>query len=77
MTNNFIIAANERQAQIETAMTAFLESGGRIKIGPSMPERAIPPVRKDWVDPETVLKRKSRIISPAGRKQIRQMTEAL
>jgi hypothetical protein len=77
MTSNFIIAANNRQAPLEAAKAAFFASGGQVKVGPSMPERAIPPVRKDWVDPETVLKRKSRIISPAGRKQIRQMTEAL
>lgn len=35
------------------------------------------PERRNWVDPETVLKRKTRNISPAGRKQLRKMADAL
>jgi hypothetical protein len=73
-------AVQVKQAESEkiaAAMAEFWSAPGRsYTIVP--PGKPIPrPERRDWVDPETVLKRKSRIISPAGRKQIRQMTEAL
>lgn len=77
MTNNFIIAANERQAQIEAAKAAFFMSGGQAKVCPGLPERVMPPVRKDWVDPETVLKRKRHRLRQSEAVMVRRIAEAL
>lgn len=55
----------------------YLAAGGKISQGASFTGAPIPPKRRDWVDPETVLKRKTRNISPAGRKQLRKMEESL
>jgi hypothetical protein len=55
----------------------YLAAGGKISQGASFTGTPIPPKRRDWVDPETVLKRKTRNISPAGRKQLRKMAEFL
>jgi hypothetical protein len=55
----------------------YLAAGGKISQGASFTGTPIPPKRRDWVDPETVLKRKTRNISPAGRKQLRKMAESL
>ncbi|WP_092405963.1 hypothetical protein [Pseudomonas sp. NFACC02] len=35
------------------------------------------PARRNWIDPETVLKRKPPRISAAERKRLRQMTESI
>jgi hypothetical protein len=77
MTDNYIVAANERQAPLEAAKAAFFASGGQVKVGPGVPDHPIPPVRRDWIDPETVLVRKTKNISPAGRKKLRQMADSL
>jgi hypothetical protein len=66
-----------KSAEFAAAMAAYEQSGGRITQGSCFTGTPIPPKRRDWVDPETVLKRKTRNISPAGRKQLRQMAEAL
>jgi hypothetical protein len=66
-----------KSAEFAAAMAAYEQNGGRITQGSCFTGTPIPPKRRDWVDPETVLKRKTRNISPAGRKQIRQMAESL
>jgi len=77
VTDNLILAANQRQSQLEAAKAAFFASGGLVKVGPGVPDHPIPPVRRDRIDPETVLVRKTKNISPAGRKQLRQMAASL
>ena len=64
-------------ARLAQAMAEYESRGGSITKGACFTGKPIPPKRRDWVDPETVLKRKTRHISPAGRKQLRQMAEAL
>jgi hypothetical protein len=66
-----------KSAEFADAMAAYEQCGGRITQGACFTGTPIPPKRRDWIDPETVLKRKTRNISPAGRKQLRQMAEAL
>ena len=77
MTSNDIIAANERQAQIEAAKVAFFNRGGRVKIGPGVPDRPVPAQRSAWVDPETVLKRRRRLPAPGERAVLRRMADSL
>ncbi|MEE5088487.1 hypothetical protein V2J74_27430, partial [Pseudomonas alliivorans] len=71
MTDNFILAGNERQSQLEAAKAAFFASGGRMQIGPGVPEHPLPPARKSTIDPETVLKRRPARITPAERVTLR------
>lgn len=59
-------------ARLAQAMAEFENRGGSITQGACFAGQPIPPKRRDWVDPETVLKRKTRNISPAGRKHVRQ-----
>lgn len=77
MTSNDIAAATERQSKLEAAKAAFFASGGQVKVGPGVPDHPMPPARSGRIDPETVLARKTRNISPAGRKQLRQMAASL
>lgn len=71
-------AANRMEsARLAAAMAEFEGRGGRIQQGSCFTGTPIPPKRRDWIDPETVLKRKTRVISPAGRKQLRAMANAL
>lgn len=62
--NNYIIASNERQAALEAAKAAFFMGGRQVTELPS--RQVLPPSRKNWVDPETVLTRKR--VAPRPRK---------
>lgn len=75
MTNNYILAGAERQAELEAAKAAFFMGGRQINELPS--RQVLPPSRKNWVDPETVLKRKRRRPSPADRAALRRMADSL
>jgi hypothetical protein len=55
----------------------YLAAGGKISQGASFTGTPIPPKRRDWIDPETVLKRKPPRISAAERKRLRHMAEAI
>ncbi len=59
-------------ARLAQAMPEFENRGGSITQGACFSGQPLPPKRRDWVDPETVLKRKTRNISPAGSKHLRQ-----
>jgi hypothetical protein len=63
--------------RLAQAMAAYEQSGGRITQGACFTGKPIPPKRRDWIDPETVLKRKPPRISAAERKRLRQMAEAI
>lgn len=76
MTNNYILAGAERQAQLEAAKAAFFASGRQvIQLGGgcSMP----PPARSEKIDPETVLTRKRRHPTPHDRAKLREMADRL
>ena len=66
-----------KSAEFAAAMAAYEQNGGRITQGSCFTGTPIPPKRRDWVDPETVLKRKPRPMSLAERRRLRQMTEAI
>lgn len=73
--NNYILAGAQRQAELEAAKAAFFMGGRQITELPS--RQVLPPSRKNWVDPETVLKRKRRRPSPADRAALRRMADSL
>ena len=74
--NNYILAGAERQAELEAAKAAFVANGGRVSKVPGFcPQPA--PARKNWVDPETVLKRKRRSPSASDRAALRRMADEL
>ena len=77
MTDNFILAANERQSQLEAAKAAFFASGGQMQIGPGVPDRPLPQIRKSTIDPETVLKRKKPALSRTERGTLRKMAASI
>ena len=67
----------EKALELSSQVEQHIAAGGRFsksKAAPINPDLA---QRSAKIDPETVLKRKTRNISPAGRKQLRQMAEAL
>lgn len=59
MTDNYILASAERQAEIEAAKVAFFMSGGQVEEVESR-EVALP-FRSERVEPETVLDRKREV----------------
>lgn len=77
MTDNYIVASAERQAQLEAAKAAFFMRGGQVCVGPGIPERPAPAPRSTRIDPETVLVRKRRRLRPAEAETVRRMTEAI
>lgn len=64
-------------ARLAQAMAEYEGRGGNITQGACFTGTPIPPKRRDWIDPETVLKRKPPRISAAERKRLRQMAEAI
>lgn len=63
--------------RLAQAMAEYEARKGKITYGECFTGNPVPPKRRDWVDPETVLKRKPPRISAAERKRLRQMTEAI
>lgn len=74
---NAVRAKQTESDEIAIAMADFWKRpGGNFKELP--PVRMVPkPPRRDWVDPETILKRKPRKLTLAERRALRKMTEAL
>lgn len=64
-------------ARLAQAMAEYESRGGGITQGTCFTGKPVPPKRRDWVDPETVLKRKPSRISAAERKRLRHMAEAI
>ena len=72
------VAANRLDsARLAQAMAEYEAREGKITYGECFTGKPNPPKRRDWIDPETVLKRKPPRISAAERKRLRQMTEAI
>ena len=63
--------------RLAQAMADYESRGGRIQQGACFTGKPVPPKRRDWIDPETVLKRKQPRISATERKRLRQMAEAI
>jgi len=73
-------AVREKQTESEriaAAMADFWQRpGGTFKELPPVRLEPKPP-RRDWIDPETVLKRRPKPISAAERKALRKMADSL
>lgn len=62
--------------RLAAAMAEFERRGGSVRqVGVFKPEPA--PPRRDWIDPETVLKRKGVVLTRAERFRVRAMAEAV
>ncbi|RIJ09904.1 hypothetical protein DXT77_15800 [Pseudomonas sp. 91RF] len=74
---NAVRAKQTESDEIAAAMADFWKRpGGSFKELPTA--RMKPrPARRDWIDPETVLKRRPKPISAADRKALRKMADAL
>ncbi|AJO79412.1 hypothetical protein [Pseudomonas sp. MRSN 12121] len=74
---NAVRAKQAESDHIAAAMADFWgRSGGNYKELP--PARMKPiPARRDWVDPETILKRKPRPLTLAERRALRKMADSL
>lgn len=76
MTDNHILAGDERQAKLEAAKAAFFASGGCATELPTY--RTAPlPARSTRIYPDSVLVRKRSRPSPAGRQALRKMADSL
>ena len=63
-------------ARLAAAMAEFANRGGEVRqVGLFRPEPK--PPRRDWVDPETVLKRKGVLFTRAERFRLKKLTEAI
>lgn len=61
--NNYITESAKRQSELDSAKAAFEARGGKVKQIPS--RQVLPPQRKVWIDPETVLQRR-RMVKPSN-----------
>ena len=75
--DNIIQLNHERQAQLEAAKAAFFNSGGQITRADGFPLKPLPPARSDKIDPDTLLKRRRKPLTPTERKTLRRIAEAL
>lgn len=76
MSTNDIIAAAQRQAELEADKAAFFASGGRVKVIRTVDFAPAPP-RRNWIDPDTVLVRRRPTLSRAERNALKRMAEAI
>jgi len=56
-----------KSAELAEAVAEFESRGGQILQGACFTGNPIPPKRRDWIDPDTVLKRRPRVLSAAER----------
>ncbi|VVP78943.1 hypothetical protein [Pseudomonas fluorescens] len=63
-------------ADIERKKADFFKAGGKASIAPGY-ERAIPPVRSDKIDPDTILRRRRPSLTRAERMALQRITEAI
>lgn len=77
---NFVPLADPRKKIIEdlrAQIDHFMATGKKVQPVASFPERPPVPPRSNYVDPDTVLKRKRRRLKNAERQQVRRITEAI
>jgi hypothetical protein len=73
---SFIQRNAVESARLAAAMAEFETRGGQVRqVGVFKPQPA--PPRKDWVDPDTVLKRRGVQLTRAERFRVRAMAEAI
>lgn len=56
-----------KSAELAEAVAEFESRGGQILQGECFTGNPIPPKRRDWIDPDTVLKRRPRVLSAVER----------
>lgn len=64
-----------KSAELAAAVAEFESRGGQILQGECFTGNPIPPKRRDWIDPDTVLKRRPRVLSAAERGRLQRSTE--
>jgi hypothetical protein len=77
---NFAPLADPRKKIVEdlrAQIDHFMATGKKVQPVASFPERSPLPPRSNYVDPDTVLKRKRRRLNNADRQQVRRITEAI
>lgn len=70
------LTLQQEQARIDAARDYYLSHGGQVQVLASY-EFKPGPARKDWIDPETVLKRKCNQLTRRQREKLRAMADAL
>ncbi|OCX17295.1 hypothetical protein [Pseudomonas graminis] len=66
-----------RSAELAEAVAEFESRGGQILQGECFTGNPIPPKRRDWIDPDTVLKRRTRALSAAERGRLQRRTRVV
>lgn len=76
MTDNYMRLASERQAELDAAKQAFFAQGKTIEEVDGFITASIRK-RSEWIDPESVLKRKKPALTRADRKMLKDMVNEL
>jgi hypothetical protein len=66
-----------KSAELAEAVAEFESRGGQILQGECFTGNPIPPKRRDWIDPDTVLKRRPRVLSAAERGRLQRMARVV
>ena len=79
ISNHLSMVEQQRQRTdaISAQVAQFLAAGGQIAEPKSPPRNPLPPVRSTKIDPDTVLKRKPRVLTRAERQALRKMADSL
>ncbi|NWB47090.1 hypothetical protein [Pseudomonas gingeri] len=79
ISNHLSMVEQQRQRAdaISAQVAQFLAAGGQIAELKSPPRNPLPPARSTKIDPDTVLKRKPRVLTRAERQALRKMADAL
>jgi len=79
ISNHLSMVEQQRQRAdaISAQIAQFLAAGGQIAELKSPPRNPLPPARSTKIDPDTVLKRKPRVLTRAERQALRKMANAL
>ena len=79
ISNHLNLIEQQRQTaeSINDQVALYLAAGGQIAQLKSPPRNPLPPPRTQKIDPETVLKRRPKPLSPADRQALRKMADSL
>ena len=79
ISNHLSMVEQQRQRTdaISAQVAQFLADGGQIAELKSPPRNPLPPARSTKIDPDTVLKRKPRVLTRAERQALRKMADSL
>jgi len=73
---SFIQRNSVESARLAALMEDFEQRGGQVEQVDTY-KPGLPPLRRDWIDPDTVLKRKDPVMSRRDRNALKAMAEAL